>query len=332
MHSAEQWGKTSGPDKTAEMNPRVWRLFVLVGLGLVTWLLLARFVWLMSDMSHRSDALPYGGVAFASYLLTIGYAVYYRAYWARPRVVTGREWSPMLRWVLTMVAVGAFGATLGVAFPNITETFAGQLFVQTVTFGGVAVGLVCATSRRSTVSADASDTAVTGQAPPTFASSTLRVGAWQVYGFVGAVLLFAPIYLVSKGFETYVDIPACQRTCETWSFTYESLVTGKSTYNCNCRGVDGRHTFHQRAHVGGGSGALSAVFDWVIRTGAVLGTMAAWLAGLFGGAYYVGRRQPDSLPARTYRACVRWFVPNAESKPSELAKPPKTSNRRRRRR
>jgi hypothetical protein len=319
------------------MNPRAWRLFVLVGLVCVTWLLLAQFVWLSSDMAHRDEALPYGGVAFAAYLLTIGYAVYYRTYWAEPRVVTGRESSPMLRWVATIVVVGAFGVTLGVAFPDVTSTPDGLLFVHTVTFGLVGFGLVMTLSKRpAAISESLADPAVANATPPTFGTSALRVGAWQVYGFVGAALLFAPIYLVMKGFETYVDIPACERTCETRGYAYESLVTGKSTYNCNCRGSDGRHTFHERAHVGGGTGAASAVVDWGVRTATVLGTLGAWLALLFGGVYLMGGRNPDGFPARSYRAVVGFMVPNKQARSAQAPKvhapkPPKVKNRSRRR-
>jgi hypothetical protein len=323
------------------MNPRASRLLVLLGLVCGTWLLLARFVWLSSKLERGSEALPYGAVAFGAYLLTIGYGVYYRSYWAKPRVVTGREISPLLRWMLTMVVVGAFGLTVGFAFPDILTTFEGYLFMQTVAFAGVGVGLVLTVSSRQTVSADAAPSgavagetaragAASAEAPPTFATSAARVGAWQLYAFVGAALIFGPIYLVMKGFETYVDIPACERTCEARGYDYESLVTGKSTYKCNCQGSDGRHTFHERAHIGGGSGALSAIFDWVIRTGTVLGTMVAWVALLFGAAHFVGGRNPDSVAARAYRACVAFMVPKKpEPVNTNVGKPKKVKNRNR---
>ncbi len=292
------------------MNPRLWRLLVLLGLVAVTWGLLARFVWLSNDPARRDEVLPYGGVAFASYLLTVGYGVYFRSYWATPRRVTGREWSPMWRWAATIVGVGVFGVALGVAFPDATNHFAGLLLVQTVTFGGVGVGLVLTVSKRPTLrergaepraftsepdsagnARTTPETATPAETPPTFGKAALRTGAWQVYAFVGAALLFGPIYLVMKGFERYVDIPACVRTCEAQGYTYESLVTGKSIYDCNCRGAAGRHTYHERAHIGGGTGVPSAILDWMIRTAAVLGTLAVWVASLFAAVRWVRGRK-----------------------------------------
>lgn len=288
------------------MTPRVGRLLVLLCLVGLTWSLLAQFVWSMADVAHRHSALPYGGLAFGAYLLTIGYAVYYRTHWAKPRVVTGRAWSPMLRWAVTIVVVGAFGVTIGVVFPESMNTTRGQLFVQTVTFGMVGVGLVSTLSKRpsTTLDVQSSLTPSADAQPPTFGSSVSRVGAWQVYGFVGAALLFAPIYLVMKGFETYVDIPACERTCEAHGYTYENLVTGKSTYKCQCKAGDARHTFHDRAHIGGGRGALSAAADWFIRVATVLGVLGAWLALLFWVGHFVGSRHPDGSLARLMRAAT----------------------------
>lgn len=316
------------------MNPRVSRLLVLFGLASVTWLLLAQFVWLTFDVVRRREALPYGGAAFAAYLLTIGYGVYYRSYWAKPRVVTGRELRPMARWMLTVLVVGALGLTVGFGFPDFAQTYQGFLLGQTVMFAVIGVGLVLTMSTPPAASAEAAPgAALPSAAPPKFTTSALRVGAWQVYAFVGAALLFAPIYLVMKGFERYVDIPACERTCEARGYTYQSLGIGKSTYNCNCRGSDGLHTFHDRAHVGGGSGVLSGIFDWVIRTGTVLGTMGAWLAVLFGAAHFLGGRKPDSVAARAYRACVGFMLPQKPEPVNANAanpKPVKSRSRRRR--
>jgi hypothetical protein len=103
-----------------------------------------------------------------------------------------------------------------------------------------------------------------------------------VYGFLGAAALFGPAYLVMNGFRTYVDVPACQNTCVERGYTYENLVTKKTSpqYSCNCRGPSGRITFHERANIGGGKGFLAAAFDWVVRMGAVLVAIGGCLTSI----------------------------------------------------
>src|SRR5450432_2679222 len=49
---------------------------------------------------------------------------------------------PMATWLGTIAILGTFGMSIGLLFPNLVQSFAGMLFVQTVTFGGVAAGLV----------------------------------------------------------------------------------------------------------------------------------------------------------------------------------------------
>jgi hypothetical protein len=309
------------------MNGSRRRLLVLLGLGLITWGLLARFVWMSSNSAQRQDALPVGGVAFAAYLLTVGYAVYYRAYWSRPRRVTKPRFGAMTRWFLTIGAVSAFGLTVGIGFPELVTTYAGQLFVQTMTFGMVGAGLVFTVSNRpasdtgSETSAERTKAGAsefgakpdniasqTEAPPPGFGVSALRVVAWQVYAVVGAAVLFAPAYGAMKGFEAYVDIPACQSVCTEHGYHFESLVTGKSIYNCNCRGTDGRHTFHDRANVGGGTGVFASVFDWLIRTAAVLGAVGVSL-GLVIFVIGLASKSSNAGLAKVYRVCVDFLVP-----------------------
>lgn len=146
--------------------------------------------------------------------------------------------------------------------------------------------------------------AVQAKVVPSFGASALRVLAWQVYAVAGAAVLFAPAYGVMKGFEAYVDIPACQAVCDDQGYRFESLVTGKSVYNCNCQGPDGRHTFHERAYVGGGSGPLAGIFDWLVRTVCVLGAVAASLA-LVVLVIAVVAKSPNEGLGRVYKACVR---------------------------
>lgn len=101
---------------------------------------------------------------------------------------------------------------------------------------------------------------------------------WQVYAFVGAALLFAPIYGVMKAYQTYVDLPACERTCQARGYQFESLITGKNRYDCNCRGPNGRQTFHTRANVGGGTSVFAAIFNWVVRGASALAAVGVSVA------------------------------------------------------
>lgn len=322
------WWQVEFWTKTRPMTGRTQRFLVLLGFGAAAWLLLARFVWMSGNLAQRQDALPVGGVAFAAYLLTIGYATYYRAYWAKPRRATKPRFGALSRWLLTIGVVSAFGLTVGLGFPGLLTTYAGQLFVQTMTFGMVGVGLVFTVATRTTegasgeTSADRASADVRppgaaseapassrkSQIPPSFVASALRVLAWQVYAVVGAAVLFAPAYGVMKGFEAYVDIPACETVCTEHGYRFESLVTGKSVYNCNCQGADGRHTFHDRANVGGGTGVLGSVFDWLVRTVCILGAVGASLTLVIFVIALAGRT-PNSGLAKVYKACARFLVP-----------------------
>jgi hypothetical protein len=145
----------------------------------------------------------------------------------------------------------------------------------TATFAIIGTGMV------STSSGPAHDSSEP-ESPPTFLAATLGTVGWQVYGFLGAAALFGPAYLVMNGFRTYVDVPACQNTCVERGYTYENLVTKKTSpqYSCNCRGPSGRITFHERANIGGGKGFLAAAFDWVVRMGAVLVAIGGCLTSI----------------------------------------------------
>jgi len=164
-----------------------------------------------------------------------------------------------------------------------------------------------------------------------FGSVSLGIGAFQVYAFVAAVSLFAPILIVMKGFETYVDVPACQQRCQRQGYIYDRLVVRKATYDCSCRGSDGFHVFHDRAHVGGGTGAVSAIFDWVVRTATVLAVLAVWLTVLVGVAQWVGGRAPDSAVARLYRAAARLVSPTQAARTPDTSTMSDVDGKRRRR-
>src|SRR5258708_6564548 len=86
-----------------------------------------------------------GGEAVFVYLLEIGYLVYLRGYaWSpAPQNAPRRSTStPFATWVATLLAVVAFGVTIGFAFPDAMKSFLGALFTLTVVFGGIAAGLV----------------------------------------------------------------------------------------------------------------------------------------------------------------------------------------------
>jgi hypothetical protein len=263
------------------MHPRTQRLLTLLGLVFVTWLLLAHFIWrFMAASQSNTNPLPWGAVAFAAYLLTISYGGYYRRHWAtsrsaKPGSVNWRHLPPMARWVLTMVAAGGLCVGVALMFPSSLTTFGGQLVLLTATFAVIGTGMVLTSS-------GAEHGASEPESPPTFVAATLGTVGWQVYGFLGAAALFGPAYLVMDGFRTYVDVPACQNTCVERGYTYENLVTKKTSpqYSCNCRGPSGRITFHERANIGGGNGFLAAAFDCVVRMGAVLVAIGGCLTSL----------------------------------------------------
>lgn len=256
-----------------------------MAIACLAWSLLAAFVHLERDPGERELAMAVAAGALVTYLLTIGYAIYYRAYWARPPAGGRRRrpLGPLARWMLTIATVGGFGLVVGIAFPDVTRTFAGRLFLMTATLGGVAFGLVWTVGSATPAKVATGEGAASPAPPPTFARSALRLAAWWVGSMVAAAVLFGPGYLVHQQFRSRVDIPACQAACATHASTFDSLIVGKSTYNCNCVGPGGRRTLHDRAYVGGGRGIAAALLDWAVRAGAIVGVTLIWLAALLVG-------------------------------------------------
>ena len=264
------------------MSPRARRLLSLLVIACVAWVALAIFVQLDRTRGDRNLQMAVGAVGLVAYLLTIGYAIYYRAHWAKPRASAAgrRHLGPLARWMLTIVAVGGFGLAVGIGFPEATATYAGQLILMTGTLGGIAVGLVATMSSTLPVATEV-ESQRDAPAPPTFVRSASRLVGWW-FGMVAAsVLLFGPGYLVHRQFRQRVDIPACQAVCAAHDAAFESFFTTKSAYNCNCRGPAGRHTFHERAYLGGGHGFGAALLDFFARAAAIVGTTLAWLGLLF---------------------------------------------------
>lgn len=92
--------------------------------------------------------------------------------------------------------------------------------------------------------------------------------------------MFAPIYGVMKAYETYVDVPACERKCLAIGYRFESLVTGKNRYDCNCLAPTGRQTFHERANLGGGTSLFASISNWFVRGATALAAVvvSVWFA------------------------------------------------------
>jgi hypothetical protein len=255
-------------------------MLLSVSLWGIAWLLLASFVWLERDPSLRDSAFCVGGAAGAAYLLALGYLSYVRVHWTKP---AASRLSPLVLWFLTTAVLGAFGLVIGIWLPDLTNGFAGELFVLTLTLGGIAFGLVSVI-----VSANARVPAAHGDTrPPSFLRSATRVVLFPAFSLVGAGVLFGPAFLVVNAFEKAIDVPACQVNCQSHGYEFESMRTGKATYDCNCLGVDGHHTFHDRAYLGGGSGFGAAAYDALVRGSAALSVALGWPALLAFGAFKI---------------------------------------------
>jgi hypothetical protein len=272
------------------------RAYALV-LGLVAWALLARFVWLDHNRGDRQLALSTGSLAFVAYLVEIGYVIYLRVYastpqpndpaWSKPRV------GPLATWLATIAALAAFGLSIGFVFPDLPRSFAGSLFVQTVTFGGVAAGLIFAMTglphlrRHRELATPIEAAAPPLHPPPPFWLVALKVIAWQIGSVAIAGLLFGPVLLLQREFDRWIDIPACQRVCAAHGLAFESFASGKSFYNCTCVGA----VFHDRAYVTGGHSWGACGVDWMFRAGTSLAVAIGWPIALITLAVFVMARR-----------------------------------------
>jgi len=259
------------------------------------------FVWLQLDRSlPHQVVLAVGAAAFVLYLVEIGYLIYLRSFWRDAAPKDTRRTSVLATmgpWFATMAAVSAFGLLIAFALPDLMKSFPGQVLVYTVTFGGVAAGLVrTVTGPFHRVPASAASDASTGgsKAPPFWRVAGMVVG-WQVAAAAIGVTFFGPVLLLQEGFHRWIDIPACRLTCESRGFRFQSFLVSKSSYSCTCAAPDGPRVFHERAHLGGGDSWASAIGDWFFRAGTSIAVGVGWPAALI--ALFVrvwSRRKPPA--------------------------------------
>jgi hypothetical protein len=277
------------PARDNQSLKRAWQRVWAIMMGLAAWTLMARFAWLDRYPRERQQlAMNTAIAAFVLYLITIAYVMYLRSYARTPEPdepagAKKRRIGPMATWLGTIAILGAFGVSVGLLFPNVVQSFYGMLFVQTVTFGGVAAGLVFTMTglphvrrRAKLIVPSAIAPPPPPPAPPSFWSVALKVVAWQVGSVVVAGLLFGPVILLQGQFDRWIDIPACQRLCAAHGLKFESFVSGKSTYNCNCVG----QVFHERAYLTGGHSFGACLVDWAFRAGTSMVVVIGWPAGL----------------------------------------------------
>jgi hypothetical protein len=236
----------------------------------VSWLLLARFVELQRTRSE--GALLAGGLAFAAYLFTIGYSIYLRSYWFPAR--SPARVGPFARWMLTIVALSAFGGTIALAFPELPQTHAGQLFVMTVVFAGVALGFVLTVAAGSSASAPPAP----GVDPPSFLSRALRLAFFIGATYVAGAFLLGPVFLFHRELTERVDVPACRAHCEARGYTYRSFATRKSGYVCVCAEGDTPRAFDEHGRILGGHGTAAEILDGFVRFIATLLIGLGWPA------------------------------------------------------
>ena len=125
---------------------------------------------------------------------------------------------------------------------------------------------------------------------------SLKSGVWVIVAI--GVFLFAPTFLVARGFERWVDVPACRALCESRALQFRSFRTaGKQGQYCRCAGEAAEQTFRQRFTVSGGDSTLEHVLDWVVRPSAVLSISAIWMS-----AANLGASQWKKWRARAARA------------------------------
>lgn len=252
------------------MSKRGFRLASGVLAATITWLLLSKFVEL--QRARDDGALLVGGLAFAAYLFTIAYSIYLRSYWFPAR--SPARVGPFASWMLTIAALAAFGLTIAFAFPELPQTHEGQLFVTTVTFTGVAIGLVLTV----TAGGSASPPRAPDVDPPSFLSRALRLVFLIGAVYVAGAFFLGPVFLFHHELTERVDVPACRAHCEARGYTYRSFAARKGGYACICADGATPHVFNEHGRILGGHGTAADVLDGFLRFGASLLIGLGWPA------------------------------------------------------
>jgi len=247
---------------------------------------MAYFTWLERSRGDRQLALAVGGAAFVVYLVEIGYLMYLRSYAEPPEPnepPREQRFSPMLTWMATVAILVIFGLTVGFGFPALFQSFAGQLLVQSVTYAGVAAGLIFTMTglphlrRRGQMSAAPTTfSKKTAELPPPFWRVALGVIVWQLAAVVVALAIFGPVLWLQGQFDRWIDIPACHRVCEAHGLSFQSFASGKNFYACTCTGADGTRVFHDHAYVAGGQSFGACMVDWMFRAGTSMAVAIGW--------------------------------------------------------
>jgi hypothetical protein len=185
------------------------------------------------------------------------------------------------------------------------------LFVQTVTFGGVAAGLVFTMTgpphlRRRPESVVEAKVPSADASPP-FWQLVLKVIAWQLAAALIGAFIFGPVVLLQGGFARWIDVPGCRSNCRTRGLQFESFYTSKTAYGCRCLGTDGAYTFHDHAFLTGGHSARAAVVDGVFRVGTSMLVAIGWPLAVVTVFAKVRRRQKDGLARQLERMIERRF-------------------------
>jgi hypothetical protein len=119
--------------------------------------------------------------------------------------------------------------------------------------------------------------------------------SWSVIASLVGLLLFGPVFVVLRGFDRWVDVPACRELCVSKGLTFQSFhAAGKGGTYCTCAGVGGTERFSARFTVTGGNSGLAYVFDWFVRTGATILALGVWVGAAFFGASWWRKRRSKS--------------------------------------
>jgi hypothetical protein len=219
--------------------------------------------------------------------------------WEPP--VPGWRQAAIAPWLLTIAFFCGFGALLALTGlgMKLTTSLSGLVFVQTVCFGGAAVGITFTAARarvgrtraglepRSALApvVQANPPAAAARRRPSFLRAAAAMIAWVVVSTAIAGVIATPVVVITKAFEQKVDIPACRATCAAHGLSYTSFASSKSGTFCRC----GEVTFHEHTNVLGGHGFLAGLLDWLIRSVVLVGGMLAWIGLIIGAVVVVGK-------------------------------------------
>jgi hypothetical protein len=210
----------------------------------------------------------------------------------KPRA-RGWRHGPIAAWLVTMACLCALGGLLAATGlgGKLVSSLPGLMFVQTICFGAVAVGITLTVARapvgrtRRRLARHASPHAASA-APHARSPFLGGLVVAVVSAMAGATLFGTPILVITTAFERWVDVPGCQARCAAHDLPYTSFASTNTGTYCSCGDSS---VFHDHTNVFGGDGFLAGLADWLVRATAIVAGFVGWFALVVSGLRLLSR-------------------------------------------